>query len=55
MTEEQKEDLLYRMDYIEAHAKTAAENPTPFYLIALGRVIEATRNDIVKMALTDKK
>lgn len=40
MTEEQKDDLLYRMDVIEAHAKTAAENPSPFNLIALGRVIE---------------
>lgn len=53
MTEEQKDDLLYRMDVIEAHAKTAAENPSPFNLIALGRVIEATRNGIAKIALTE--
>ena len=55
MTEQQKADLLYRMDCIEVHAKTAAEKPTPLNLIALGRVIEAARNDITALALTDKK
>lgn len=43
ITKEQKEDLDYIVNCVEAQAKTAAEQPTPHHLMSLGASIQSLR------------